>query len=90
MILFLPNQSSSKPVNVSRFSISYTAINHNILSFWQLPYPDPVRSQFEILQLGQPIQSLNLWYLVLHKVDVPELREMIHIFDMLDLVEAQV
>ena len=44
VILFLPNQSSSKPVKVSRFSISCTAINHGILSFWQLPYPDPVRS----------------------------------------------
>ena len=88
VILFFPNQISSKPVKVSRFSISCTAINLDILSFWQLPYPYPIRSQFEIPQFGQPIKSLNLLYLVLHKVDVPELSEMIHILDMLNLVET--
>ena len=88
VILFFPNQSSSKPVKVSRFSSSCTTINLGTPSFWQLPYPYPVGSQFQIPQLGQPIKSLNLLYLVLHKVDVLELLEMIHILDMLDLVEA--
>lgn len=88
VILFFPNQSSSKPVKVSRFSISYTIINLHIPSFWQLPYPYPIRSQFQIPQLGQPIKSLNLLYLVLYEVDVPKFLELIHILDVLNLVEA--
>ena len=89
-ILFFPNQSSSNPVKVSRFSISCTVINPGFLNFCQLPYPYPIRSQFQVPQLSQPIKSLNLLYLVLHKVDIPEPLEVIHILDMLDLVEAQI
>ena len=60
------------------------------MSFWQISYPDPVCSQFQVPQFGQPIKPLNLLYLVLHKVDIPELLEVIHILDMLDLVEAEI
>lgn len=90
VILFLPSQSSSRPVKVSKFSISCTAVNLDIPSASQLPYPYPIRSQLQIPQLAKPVKSLNLLYLVLHKVDIPKLLEMIHILDMLDLVEAKV
>lgn len=90
VILFFPNQSSSRPINVSRFSISCITINLYTLLLWQLPYSYPIRSQFQISQLGQPLEALNLLYLILYKVDVLQLLEMINTLNVLDLVEAQV
>lgn len=54
------------------------------------PYPDSVCPQFQIPQLSQPLQPLDPGDLILHEEEIRQLDEMRQVFDMLDLVEAQV
>ena len=68
VILFLPNQSSSKPAKVSKFSISCIDNQSWYRELLAAAYPYSIRSQFQIPQLSQSIKSLNLLYLVLNKV----------------------
>ena len=53
-------------------------------------YSYPIGRQLKIPQLRQAFKTLNLLYLVLHEVDVCQRFQMIHILDVLELVEAQV
>lgn len=53
-------------------------------------YPDSIRSQFQIAQFIQAVQPFNSRDLVLDKVNVRQPLEMLHILDMLDLIEAEI
>lgn len=53
-------------------------------------YPDPIRAQLEVPQLTQPVQALDLSYLVLYEVQVPQFLQMRDVLNMLYFVEAEV
>lgn len=56
VILFLPSHNSSRPANVSKFSMSYTIINIvNPIDQVLSPYSYSVGSQLQIPELVQSI-----------------------------------
>lgn len=71
--------------------MSYTIVNiENPINRILPPYSYPVGCQLQIPEPIQPIEPLNFLYLILYEVDVRQLFKMIHVLDMLDLVEAQI
>lgn len=91
VILFFPNHNSSKPVRVSKFSISCTrSMSCPFPNPDPSAYPYPIGCQLQHSQLCKPLQSLDLLYLVLYKENFFQLFKMIDILDMLYLVEAEI